>query len=200
MEDFNLIETLKKSWEIVVALSAIIIAFFLQLKNIRTAASIIWQNFIAVVNFPKRLISTIDNLSQAIDALKSSMLEVHDLAAMSNAKVNMSLDESPVGRFECNLLGECVWVSESLQKLFKLDAAQMLGKGWLSRLHHDDIEKVHGKWVDTIKNWHPYRTRYRLLFDDGKVITVEATATVLKNAVGKPLTIWGKVIPISDIS
>lgn len=110
-------------------------------------------------------------------------------------KAQLLYEDSPIARFECDLRGSCIWTNEAIQKLFGMDAPSMLGQGWLAALHQDDIRGTEKKWSETIAHWTPYRAVYRIRNSEtGREITVEATAEMIVNSKGDPLSIWGKVV------
>ena len=81
--------------------------------------------------------------------------------------------------------------------MFGLPAHDMLGNGWLRGIHPDDIQKTAERWEKTIENWQPYRATYRVVnTHTRKEITVETTAEVITNNLGKALKIWGRVVQI----
>lgn len=114
-------------------------------------------------------------------------------------KANLMYEESPIARYECDMDGKCTWTNAALQKLWGLNADQLLGYGWLSGLHPDDTKRIEHDWMDTIKHWVPYKTRYRVVHPEtGKETLVEAIAQVIMNHEEQPMCIWGKVTKVKQ--
>ena len=152
------------------------------------------NSFWRVLSFPARIATTVDRLSDSIDNLNLVLHATNDVAHLSHSKAQLAWSASPIPMFECAPDGHCIWVNQALCDLFGLDMTQMLGEGWLSTLHPDDIPRVAAHWHDTIKSWVPYRVRYRVLRKGTDAINVEATASVIRNPkTGRTLSIWGRV-------
>ncbi len=116
------------------------------------------------------------------------------VAESSIVKTRMLFEDSPNAYFECNMTGKCVWTNKALQQLFSSSADDMLGDGWLSKMHPDDIPKIAHQWRNTIEDWVPYVARYRLVHPvTGEETAVEATAEILHDFKNAPVCVWGKV-------
>jgi PAS domain S-box-containing protein len=152
-----------------------------------------------LLTFPSRIADTVDRLSDSIDSLNQILHATNDLAHLSHSKAQLAWSASPIPMFECAPDGHCIWVNQALCDLFGLDMTQMLGEGWLSTLHPDDIPRVAAHWQDTLKSWVPYRVRYRVLRKGKEQINVEATASVIRNPkTGRTLSIWGRVDQLQE--
>lgn len=110
-------------------------------------------------------ISNIEMALQAITSLNlaQQLKEAHTLAFTSKHKADFLLNESHLAIYECDINGSCVFTNQTLQNLFGLNNSRMLGDGWLSALHPDDIVSTHAKWQSTVRQWVPYRSRYRVI-------------------------------------
>lgn len=87
------------------------------------------------------------------------------------------LDLYPIGIFECGTDGQCSWANKTLCEIWGEDLADMLGWGWLRRIHDDDRENTHRHWTTAVETGIPYRGTYRLEMPDGRTIKVKAEAT-----------------------
>lgn len=127
---------------------------------------------------------TLNKLSGAIQANASRIFSV--------------MNESPVPMFECELpSGECSYVNEAAAQLFGMPASAMLGDGWIAAVHPDDRDDVVRHWTATIRDWHPYGRRYRIIRkvnNKNETLTVFASATVVMNN-GNAVLVRGKVEP-----
>ena len=149
-------------------------------------------------------IESVDRRLESMDArllgLETVITHAANSAEAANVRARMAFEESPIGHFECDLAGECVWVNPALSKLFGLSRDQMLGRGWMAALHPEDGQKVYEQWRDTIEHWRPYRVNYRLVRDGTREpLTVEASATVMQSATKHPICIWGRVVPLPSM-
>jgi len=150
-------------------------------------------------------IESVDKRLESVDArllgLETVITHAVNSAEAANVRARMAFEESPIGHFECDLAGECVWVNPAAAKLFGISRDQMLGRGWMAALHPADNQRVYEQWRDTIEHWRPYRVNYRLVRDGtNEPLTVEASATVMQSATKHPICIWGRVVPLPSIA
>lgn len=148
-------------------------------------------------------VESVDRRLQVLDTrilgLETVITHAVNSAEAANVRARMAFEESPIGHFECDLAGECVWVNPAAAKLFGISREGMLGRGWMAALHPDDNQAVYREWKDTIEHWRPYRVKYRLLREgSAEPLTVESTATVMQSA-KHPICIWGRVVPLPTV-
>ncbi len=138
------------------------------------------------------------SIKDHISKMKTDLSEVHDLSIANNLKTMLLFAVAPDALFECNLKGETIWVNDSLENIFECDKIDLLGDGWISFIHADDVSRVWKAWAESVETLHPYRIRYRILTGDGtKIKYIEASASVLRSSSKKPLSFFGKVVEVS---
>ena len=152
-------------------------------------------------------IESVDRRLESVDArllgLETVITHAVNSAEAANVRARMAFEESPIGHFECDLNGKCVWANNALAKLFGMSRERITGAdgmGWMEALHPSDIKEVYAQWMDTVEHWRPYKARYRIMRDGtSEPITVEASATVMQSATKHPICIWGRVVPLPSM-
>jgi PAS domain S-box-containing protein len=61
------------------------------------------------------------------------------------------VNHSPVGIFQTDSQGNCLFVNPKWTELTGLSITEALGTGWLSALHPDDRDRVSVEWYDSVK-------------------------------------------------
>lgn len=138
------------------------------------------------------LIKELDDQHKKFNTTITKAIEQADVTCL---KANLLYEESPIARYECDMDGKCVWTNAALQKMWGLNDSQLLGYGWLSGLHPEDVKRVERDWIDTVEHWVPYRARYRLVHPEtGVETTVDTSTQVILDRSNKPVCIWGRAV------
>ncbi len=152
----------------------------------------------------RKLNDTVEQLTKVVRCLEEAMngktsalsamiLDVNDIAHVAHQRSLFQFDEIKTAHFECKMpSGECIYVNPALADLLGLDADHCLGFGWCDAIHPEDVERVKGHWLGALEHWRGYRTRYRIVVK-GETFTVDATAKLIVDSVGRPLRAWGTV-------
>ncbi len=83
-----------------------------------------------------------------------------DLAA-SEARFHTLAKDSPVGIFQTDALGNCLYVNERLCEMAGIGPSEAYGEGWTKCLHPDDSERVLREWFEAIKAKAPFQAEFR---------------------------------------
>jgi PAS domain S-box-containing protein len=70
---------------------------------------------------------------------------------------------------------------------------------WYAQLHPEDRRRWHGEFAHTIVTGEPFRSDYRFLSRDGRVVWVHGEAKVVRDADGRPLFLQGVAFDITSI-
>ena len=70
---------------------------------------------------------------------------------------------------------------------------------WYTRLHPDDRERWHEEFARTCASGEPFRSVYRFLARDGRVVWVHGEAKVVRDDDGRPLFLQGMAFDITAI-
>ena len=85
-------------------------------------------------------------------------------------------DVSPVGIFNTNVEGDCIYVNERYSEIAGLPQSRFYGTGWGDILHPDDRENVVNKWVSCVEAGVPYDSEHRIVNAEGNVVWVYVQA------------------------
>lgn len=104
---------------------------------------------------------------------------------------------SPVGIFQSDVQGSCVYVNQRCSQIMGLPLENMRGDGWTQTLHPEDRQHVFDAWNDTVKHNRLFRMEYRFLRPDGVTTWVLGEALAEKD---DNEAITGYVGTITDIT
>jgi PAS domain S-box-containing protein len=69
---------------------------------------------------------------------------------------------------------------------------------WYSQLHEDDKERWHTEFARTCASAEPFRSVYRFIARDGRVVWVHGEARVVRDADGRPVFLQGVAFDITE--
>jgi PAS domain S-box-containing protein len=104
---------------------------------------------------------------------------------------------SPVGIFQTDSAGDCLYVNERWCEIAGTAAKAASSKGWISHLHPDDRERVCLEWYGAVQSGVPFRLEYRFQRADGAANWVLGQALPERDFSGQ---IVGYVGTITDIT
>jgi PAS domain S-box-containing protein len=104
---------------------------------------------------------------------------------------------APVGIFETDAGGNCLFVNELWCRMAGLTQEEVKGVGWRKAIHPDDREKVVAEWSGTVREERPFFMECRFQSPSGQVTWVAAASVAIRDAEGKMLRYLGTV---SDIT
>ena len=98
-------------------------------------------------------------------------------------------------------LGNPRYISPQIETLLGFSSSEWLGKVdlWVQRLHPDDRQRVLSALYSSCENRTPFRSEYRLLARDGRVVWVRDQAVVVCDEAGKPSFLQGVMFDVSDL-
>ncbi len=114
-------------------------------------------------------VQDIDDFKRAQHALQTSEQRMRALAAAL-----------PVGVYEINLAGDCIYTNAAWQRMAGLSGEDALGHGWDRAVHPDDLALLHATWEAAIQANRPFEHDFRYQHPDGTVRWVRSAATTLK--------------------
>ncbi len=138
----------------------------------------------------KGLVSIIRDISErkrAEDALRTSQQHMEALVTTT-----------PVGVFEANAEGGCIFVNERWQAMAGLRMAEALDHGWQQAIHPDDREYVRNAWQQTVLHQQQLQLEFRFQRSDGVVTWGLGQASPLFDHDGQLLSFIGSITDISE--
>ncbi|WP_017303374.1 PAS domain S-box protein [Spirulina subsalsa] len=108
-------------------------------------------------------------------------------------------ETSPVGIFNGNQWGQCVYANPQLSILTGLSNSNLLQDGWLKAIHPEDRDHVHQEWQRLVGGGHWFQSEFRFLRPDGSIRWVYMQAQALR-AEGSETAIQGYVGTCTDVT
>jgi len=117
---------------------------------------------------------------------------IHE-SRIATSAVRIALDESRVGRWECDERGYCVNVNRALCALFDLPKEQMLGVGWTQRIVPSMRRVVSDEFHRAYIDHESYRYAQNYAIEvKGKIVNIRAQAVdVVLNDENKIIHMFG---------
>jgi PAS domain S-box-containing protein len=106
---------------------------------------------------------------------------------------------APVGIYETDAQGECVFVNQYWCDLNGLTFAEALGQGWTKSLHPDDRERIFTEWMAATQAGQEFPIlEYRIQMSGGKIGWVVDNAVILRNEAGARVGYLGTITDITE--
>jgi PAS domain S-box-containing protein len=116
----------------------------------------------------------------------------------SEEKFRILVTHAPVGIFQTDPQGDCLFVNHKWSELTGLSLDRAMGKGWLDAIHSEDRERVFQEWYDAAQAKREFFLEYRFQTPQGKVNWVVGSAVAIRNRDGVVTGYFGTVTDISD--
>ena len=104
---------------------------------------------------------------------------------------------APVGIFQADAEGACLYVNDRWCEIAGMDATEALGRGWLRAVHPADRARVREAWATAVEGGRPFALRYRFARPDGSEAWVMGSAVASHGAGGE---VDGHIGTITDIT
>jgi PAS domain S-box-containing protein len=94
-----------------------------------------------------------------------------------------------------------LYVSPQIEALLGFSQKEWLENPvlWHAQLHPDDRPRWHGEFARTVASGEPFRSVYRFLARDGRVVWVHGEAKVVRDGEGRPLFLQGVAFDITGM-
>ncbi|WP_161539584.1 PAS domain S-box protein [Paramagnetospirillum kuznetsovii] len=134
----------------------------------------------------RQVASRTRQLEMAVDALKSSERHYRELVSLT-----------PVGVFETDAAGHCIFVNDRWSKISGISAERALGDGWADGLHPDDRARIFAEWATAARDRVMFQSEYRFVAAGRRETWVLGQARAKQDPTG---LIVGYIGTITDIS
>jgi PAS domain S-box-containing protein len=104
---------------------------------------------------------------------------------------------APVGIFQTNAQGDCLYVNQKWQEMTGLTTQQALGQGWIEALHPSDRDLIFAEWYEAAQTAKEFSLESRFITPQGQITWVEGKAVPLYDETGE---ISGYLATVTDIS
>lgn len=105
---------------------------------------------------------------------------------------------SPVGIFQTDAEGRCVYVNERWCEFTGLSPAEAVGQERSKALHPDDRERVAGSWEASVESDRIFKVDYRFQRPDDKITWVHGESTPITDDTGGITGYVGTVTDVTD--
>jgi two-component system, sensor histidine kinase and response regulator len=117
--------------------------------------------------------------------------------AASEEKFRQLCAAAPVGIYQTDSSGHCLYVNHRWTEISGLSAPESLGDGWLKSLYPDDRKSVWQEWVIAAGSGADFECEYRVQLPTQELRWVSARAKALRTA---PNEFTGHVVTAEDIT
>lgn len=116
----------------------------------------------------------------------------------SEARFRSLADFSPVGIFQTDSEGNCLFVNNTWCRLAGLSPEAALGRGWLKALHPDDAERIAREWYEAAEAESQFSSVYRFQAPSGTETWISGSAAPIKDEQGNRIGYIGVIQDISE--
>jgi PAS domain S-box-containing protein len=111
-------------------------------------------------------------MARAFNAMAARLESSYNLLKRSEQRYQTLAEVSPVGIFNTNAEGQCIYVNERYSEITGLPKERFFGTGWIETLHPDDRDEVVSEWEECARSGEPYVGEYRIVNAKGEVAWV----------------------------
>lgn len=121
----------------------------------------------------------------------------------SENKFRVLVTQSPVGIFQTDSQGNCIYVNPRWLEITGLSQAEAMGKGWSNALHAEDRARVYHEWYEAALAEQEFASEYRFQSPDSsssngvKTTWVAGRAVVMYGDRGECIGYFGTIIDIT---
>jgi two-component system sensor histidine kinase/response regulator len=123
-------------------------------------------------------------------------LRTAELAA-SEEKFRQLCAAAPIGIYQTDSAGHCLYVNQRWTEISGLSAEKSLGDGWIEALYPDDRQSVRQEWAIAARSGVDFEREYRVLLPTQELRWVSTRAKALRTA---PSEYTGHVVTTEDIT
>jgi len=169
--------------------------YSMEKRYIHKKGNIVWINLTVSLirkldGSPKFFISVIEDIQQR------KQIELN--FKVSQMRYQTLVESSPLGFYETDRFGKCIYVNNTWQDMTGLTLQQSLGDGWQQSLHKDDRDKVGELWQQFIAGKTSWKYEYRMCKHDGKINWVLGTAVPIRDINGQISGYLGANLDITE--
>src|SRR5215813_2245562 len=192
------------TYETSMAMGLLLVAFaaVLLITALQLHAWIVQSLQLRLTNF-----DLVQNLSVAKDRAENSNRRLAESnRALSTAMLETKASEerfrslsaaSPIGIFQTDVEGRCIYVNERWQQIVGLTLAEAEGEGWSRALHPEDRVAVFAEWTRSASEGREFSREFRLLTLQGETRWAHARSQTIRSDNGQLI---GHVGTVEDVT
>jgi len=104
---------------------------------------------------------------------------------------------NPAGIFRADLNGNISYVNARVEHDWELPAEECMGRGWVKRVHPDDLEPLLKGWIQATAEERDFDHIYRIVLDSGEIRWVHGRSSPTRNADGELIGSVGTVYDVT---
>lgn len=112
----------------------------------------------------------------------------------SEERLRLLATHLPVGVFQCDMEGNCLFVNECWSAITGMPQKEALGKGWLGIIHPEDVAGIYSKPTPADGT---FIAEYRAVRPTGEILWVNSKAVPLRDKSGTPTGYIGSVLDVT---
>jgi PAS domain S-box-containing protein len=116
----------------------------------------------------------------------------------SESRLLALLTTAPVGIFQADLAGNCLFVNQQCAQLMGMSVDESLGQGWAHAVHPDDREWVSQEWHQAIQVNREFSLEHRFLTPQGQINWVADSAIAIRDESGAVTGYLGTIMDITE--
>jgi PAS domain S-box-containing protein len=161
-----------------------------------------WQSF--ELDLLDQLVAQIAIAIQQATAYQQAQIEllkrrhIETTLRQSEQRYATLTEMSPVGIFQSDAAGHCLYVNERWCQIAGLRPDQAAGFGWIEGIHPDDREFVSAAWYAAAQANRPFRLEYRFQNAEGQITWAFGQAVAERDINGSIVGYVGTITDISD--
>jgi len=140
----------------------------------------------------------IGNLTQSFETMRSELLAQTERLSTSEKRFVRIAQATPIGIFQVDITGKCIFVNRGYQKITKIKEGDALGADWSNYVYPDDKKKVLDEWVLSAEEKRPFVMNYRQLMPDSSFIWVRCKSEAEYGENNVVLSYFGTIQDITD--
>ncbi|EDY19308.1 multi-sensor hybrid histidine kinase [Chthoniobacter flavus Ellin428] len=141
--------------------------------------------------------SNTEQLEQIVNVRTQELQAAHHELQASEQRYRQLSSSAPIGIFESDAGGLCLYVNPHWQKIAGLSLDEAIGTGWHQIMHPEDDARVRREWENAVVAGRQFNSEHRYRRPDGDVRWIHARSVVIRSETGEVI---GHVGTVEDIT
>jgi PAS domain S-box-containing protein len=174
--------------------------------NFRQMAIVLQEKFAELNSVNQRLEEQVKARTQELSQTNrelarkiSDRLQAEKALRQSENRFKILAEVSPVGIFETDADGKCLYVNNRWCQFAGMTAGEAAGDGWVRYLHPEDRDRVFAEWSNAAQTGVPFKSEYRVLQPGGKQLWVFGQAEAIRGANDEIIGYVGAIADITEL-
>jgi len=141
--------------------------------------------------------SNLEQLEHTVNVRTWELQTAHHELEASEQRYRQLSASAPIGIFESDAAGSCLYVNPHWQKIAGLSLAEATGEGWHRIMHPEDSARVRNEWEKAVERGEEFNSEHRYRRLDGEMRWIHARSVVIRSEAGEVI---GHVGTVEDIT